>query len=123
MNPPSSIPTIDVHTAVTRLEGGPGEPLLVDVRELHELIAVRAPAAVFMPLTSFALRYRELPRDRPLLIICAAGSRSATATAQLLQSGYTDVVNVAGGMIAWQRAGYVIKHGPIEPDEGGLPSR
>ncbi len=121
MNAPVPVPTVDVHEAAARLDGGSGEPLLVDVRELHEIVAVRAPGAVFLPMTSFGIRYAELPRDRPLLLICAAGGRSATATAYLLQNGFADVSNVAGGMTAWQRAGYAVTSGPIQPGEGDLP--
>ena len=123
MNPFVPVPTIDVHEAATRLEAGPGAPLLVDVRELSEIVATRATGAVFLPLTSFGIRFGELPHDRPLLIICAAGGRSASATAHLLNHGYADVTNIAGGMIAWQRAGYAVKSGPIESGEGDLPAR
>ena len=47
-----------------------------------------------VPLSEFVARHEELPKDRPLLMICAAGSRSASATMFLLQSGWTDVRNV-----------------------------
>ncbi len=126
------IPTIDVREAATGAAGGAGAdgagaglngaadagagasaagagasaaPLLVDVRERNEFVQVRAPGAVLYPTSSFLLRFEELPRDRPLHVICNSGSRSAAVTAWLLRNGWSDVHNVAGGMVAWLRAG------------------
>ena len=53
----------------------------------------------------------ELPKDRPLLIMCATGVRSAAVTGYLLRSGWTDVTNVDGGIVAWQRAGLPVERG------------
>jgi rhodanese-related sulfurtransferase len=71
-------------------------------------------------MSSFAERFGELPKDRPLLLMCAAGSRSAAATAHLIRNGYTDVINVAGGITEWQRVGLPVRKGPVEPGEGEL---
>ena len=95
-------------------------PLLVDVRERDEFVKVRAPGAVLYPTSSFLLRFEELPRDRPLHVICNSGSRSAAVTAWLLRNGWSDVHNVAGGMVAWVRAGLEIRRGPLAPGEGDL---
>jgi len=97
-----------------------GTPLLVDVRERDEFIRVRAAGAVLYPTTSFLLRFEELPRDRPLHVVCNSGSRSAAVTAFLLRNGWTDVHNVAGGMTAWVRAGLPVRRGPLESGEGDL---
>jgi rhodanese-related sulfurtransferase len=99
---------------------GAGTPLLVDVRERSEFIQVRAPGAVLYPTSSFLLRFEELPRDRPLHVICNSGSRSAAVTAWLLRNGWTDVHNVTGGMVAWVRAGLETRRGPLAPGEGDL---
>ena len=99
---------------------GAGAPLLVDVRERSEFIQVRAPGAVLYPTSSFLLRFEELPRDRPLHVICNSGSRSAAVTAWLLRNGWTDVLNVNGGMVAWVRAGLETRRGPLAPGEGDL---
>ncbi len=96
-------------------------PLLVDVRERNEFVQVRAPGAVIYPTSSFLLRFEELPRDRPLHVICNSGSRSAAVTAWLLRNGWSDVHNVAGGMVAWVRAGLETRRGPLAPGEGDLP--
>ena len=114
------VPTIDVREAERRLREDPARPLLVDVRERVEFAEVRAPGAVLFPTSSFMTRQGDLPADRPLLVICHIGGRSAAVTAYLTRAGRTDVVNVAGGMDAWARAGLPIRTGPPEPGEGEL---
>ena len=122
MTLPSQLPTIDVAEADRRLREDPGQPILLDVREPHEFTAVRAPGAVLLPTSTFTSRLAELPPDRPLLVICHSGSRSAAVTGFLARNGRTDVVNVAGGMDAWERSGLPVRKGPVEPGEGALPA-
>jgi rhodanese-related sulfurtransferase len=121
MNPGQGIPSIDVAEAERRMREDPDGPLLVDVREQHEFEEVRAPGAVLMPMSSLAARAGELPSDRPLMIVCHSGSRSSAVTGFLARAGRTDVVNVAGGMDAWERGGLPVKRGTPEPGEGELP--
>ncbi len=122
---PGGTPTIDVMEADRRrgaADAGP-RPLLVDVRELDEVVAVRAEDVVVIPMSQFAQRYRELPDDQPLMLICASGGRSAMATAFLAANGYRDAVNVAGGTLAWERNGLPVRRGPLAPGEGDPPAR
>jgi rhodanese-related sulfurtransferase len=121
MRPNQSVPAVDVQTAAERL-AGTGPPLLVDVREPDEFQTVRVEGAVLLPLSSFGVRYDELPRDRAVLIMCAGGGRSAAATAHLLASGWPDVTNMTGGIIAWERSGLPVRRGTPEPGEGDLPA-
>ena len=121
MNPGPAIPTIDVAEAERRQREDPTSPLLLDVREANEFEAVRAPGAVLVPMSAFAARAGELPPDRPLMVVCHLGGRSAAAAGFLIRSGRTDVVNVAGGMDAWERAGLPIRRGAPAPGEGDLP--
>jgi rhodanese-related sulfurtransferase len=119
--PPAGIPTIEVSDASARLEAAdPSGPLLVDVREPDEYRTVRANGAVLMPMSEFPTRHTELPKDRPILVICASGSRSAAATAFLLRNGWADVTNVAGGTGAWERQGLPVNRGEPSPGEGSL---
>jgi rhodanese-related sulfurtransferase len=123
--PPATptIPTIDVREADRRRRdagGSAGAPLIVDVREPNEFADVRLEGVALVPMSTFATRFEELPRDRPLLLMCAAGSRSAAATAHLLRNGWTDVTNVAGGITEWERAGLPVLRGPVTPGEGDL---
>ena len=120
MKAPDSLPTTDVMTASSLLAGAT-PPLLVDVREPSEYAMVRAPGAVLVPLSTFLLKVDQLPKDRPLLVMCAVGGRSAAATAHLLASGWPDVTNVAGGIVAWERAGLPVRRGEPAAGEGELP--
>lgn len=133
--PPTAIPTVDVQEAAARTgratggggagRGGaggaaPAEPLIVDVREADEFATLRLDGVVLLPMSVFADRHEELPKDRPLLMMCAGGGRSAAATTFLLRNGWSDVANVAGGIIAWERAGLPVRRGPLAPGEGDL---
>lgn len=120
--PPATpaIPTIDVREADRRRREEPDGPLIVDVREQNEFADVRLEGVALVPMSTFAARFEELPRDRPLLLMCAAGSRSAAATAHLIRNGWTDVANVAGGITEWERAGLPVVRGPVAPGEGDL---
>jgi rhodanese-related sulfurtransferase len=120
--PSGAIPVIDVKEAESRLhDASRGQaPIIVDVREPDEFRDVRVEGAALVPMSVFADRHAELPKDRQLLVMCAAGSRSAAATSFLLRNGWSDVVNVEGGIIAWQRAGLPVRRGEVEPGEGDL---
>ena len=121
MSTQSPIPTIDVAEAERRLREDPAGPILLDVREASEFAEVRAPGALLVPTSTFMTRVDDLPADRPLLVVCHVGGRSAAVAGYLIRAGRTDVVNVAGGMEAWERAGLPVRRGPLEPGEGELP--
>ncbi|HEX7950461.1 MAG TPA: rhodanese-like domain-containing protein [Candidatus Limnocylindrales bacterium] len=119
---PGTIPTIDVVEADRRLREDPARPMLVDVRELNEFLDVRAPGAVLVPTSAFVARLGELPADRPLLVICHLGNRSAAVVGYLARLGRANATNVAGGMDAWARAGLPVRRGPLASGEGELPA-
>lgn len=122
MSLPNPLPTIGVEEAERRLRDDPAHPLLLDVREPNEFTQVRVPGAVSLPTSTFSTRLGELPPDRPLLVICHLGSRSAAVTSFLARRGRSGVVNVAGGMDAWERAGLPVRRGSVEPGEGEIPA-
>jgi rhodanese-related sulfurtransferase len=122
LSQPAPIPSVDVAEAERRLREDPAAPILLDVREPDEFAEVRAPGAVLVPTSVFMARVGELPADRPLLVVCHVGGRSAAVTGYLIRAGRTDVVNVAGGMDAWVRAGLPTRRGPVEPGEGEFPA-
>jgi len=74
--------------------------LLLDVRELNEWEAGHVPGAVFIPMNSVPSRTDELPSDRPIVVMCRVGGRSAVVAETLLALGL-DAVNMAGGIQAW----------------------
>lgn len=91
---------VDVQEAHRAAEDGAA--LLLDVREHEEWAHGRAPGAVHVPMGE--LRQDSVPRDRPVLVVCRVGGRSAAVAEALEGLGY-DVANVAGGMQAWAAAG------------------
>ena len=120
MNDAGGLPTVDVSQAARRLAEDPAKPILLDVRERNEFETVRAPGAVLVPTSTFVTQVDRLPKDRPILVICHSGNRSAAVTGYLARTGRTDVANVAGGMTAWERAGLPVKRGACAPGEGDL---
>lgn len=77
---------------------------LLDVRESAEFNAGHAPQARNVPLRQLTARLDSLPDDRTIVTVCRSGARSAAAARLLARQGY-NVVNLSGGMNAWQRAG------------------
>lgn len=122
MTMPQPIPSIDVAEAARRLRDDPARPILLDVREAGEFADVRAPGSALLPTSVFMTRLAELPADRPLMVMCHMGGRSAAVTGYLIRAGRTDVVNVTGGMEAWEQAGLPVRRGAVEPGEGALPT-
>jgi len=78
-------------------------PVVLDVREPWEIEIVALPAILAIPLGNLTARAAEVPRDRPVAVMCHHGGRSAQATAWLRQQGFGRVMNVAGGIDAWAR--------------------
>jgi rhodanese-related sulfurtransferase len=116
------VPSIDARTAEARLHAGEEPaPLLIDVREPDEFAGGRAVGATHMPLSTLAPRIGDLPRDRPLFVICHSGQRSSMVTGYLLANGWSDVQNVTGGMIAWEFNKLPTRRGPTDPSELSLP--
>src|SRR5262249_40987103 len=69
--------------------------------------------ALLIPLGELAERAGELQRDRPIVAVCRAGSRSAQATVILQQAGFTDIANLNGGMLRWRAEGYAVEGGAV----------
>jgi len=77
--------------------------IAVDVREVEEWRAGHVDGSVWIPLGELAARAGELPRDRPLVIVCRTGSRSGYAADALAAAGF-DARNLAGGLQQWVAA-------------------
>ncbi|HKZ30342.1 MAG TPA: rhodanese-like domain-containing protein [Acidimicrobiia bacterium] len=105
------IPEADPAEATDLLAAG---ALLVDIREADEWEEVRIPGAEFLPLSEINDWHEELPRDRTVILQCRSGNRSAMATAALIrEAGMDNVINLAGGIIAWHQAGLPIDLEPL----------
>ena len=79
-----------------------GEKLfLVDVREPAEFEIVRIPGSVLIPKGELPSRMSELPLDRPVVLYCKTGVRSAESLAVLKAAGFSTAKHVQGGVTAW----------------------
>jgi phage shock protein E len=121
MNRPAGVPAVDPLYADIRLRDAVRPAVLLDVREPNEFAEVRVPGSFLVPMSQLGSRVDEIPRDRPLLVICAMGSRSQQVAGYLLEQGWEDVGNVAGGISTWERMGLEVRKGAVEAGEGTLP--
>lgn len=90
---------------------------LVDVRRHAEFDAGHIDGAISMPLDELETLSGSLPRDRPIAVICGTGYRSTIAASILERRGFTEVVNVAGGMRAWSAESFPQSTAPITGGE------
>ena len=96
------VPEVDIEEADRRQRAG---AQMVDVREPSEWAEARVPGSIHIPLGDLARRAGELDAERPVVAICRSGSRSKTAVQILQRAGFTDASSMAGGVVAWGRAG------------------
>jgi hydroxyacylglutathione hydrolase len=82
---------------------------IIDVRTAGEYESGHIPGAKHLMGGFIADRTAELPRDRPIALVCGSGYRSTVASSVLERAGFDDVVNITGGMTAWRQAGLTIE--------------
>lgn len=89
------------------------DAVILDVREVDEFAAGHLPEARNIPAGKLADRVGELEKfkDKPLLVCCATGIRSNRACSELKKNGFPRIYSLAGGVDAWQAAGYPVKKG------------
>ncbi len=100
---------ISVEQAKQKYDSG---IFILDVREQDEWDAGHIPNATLIPLGQLQNRASELPKDKEIVVVCRSGKRSATGRDTLLNAGFASVTSMAGGMVAWQAAGYPTVTGP-----------
>ena len=79
-------------------------PVVLDIRNHREWTAKHIAGSVNIPLGHLQERIGEIPRDRRIAVHCAGGYRSSIAASILHQHGITDLIEVAGGLAAWEAA-------------------
>jgi rhodanese-related sulfurtransferase len=90
-----------------------GEVAIIDVREQVEHDTTRVEGIPLIPMSELASRTAELPTDRPLVIMCRSGARSAKVTEHLNGEGtWGEVTNLEGGIIGWAAEGLSIEGEP-----------
>jgi len=83
-------------------------PFVLDVRSDAEWKCGHIDSAQHIYAGEIAQQLSEIPQDRQIHVVCGTGYRSSMAASLLLREGYRDVVNVAGGMTAWNAAGFPV---------------
>lgn len=84
---------------------------LIDVREAHEFTGElgHVPGSRLVPLATVLDASRDWPREHDLVMICRSGNRSGRAAQALANAGFMRVMNLTGGMLAWNAAGLPIE--------------
>lgn len=96
----NSVPIAQAVQLVNRQSG-----VIVDVREPNEFKDGHIPRALNLPLSALKTRLTELEKykNKPVVLCCASGQRSAQAAIALRKHGFSSVHNLNGGFRAWQR--------------------
>ncbi len=92
----------DLHDMVT----GSSQIMLLDVRSPLEFADNHIEGAVNIPAPDLRTQHGKLDPKKPLVVICSTGNRSSLAASMLLQRGFAQVHNVAGGMTGYSAAGH-----------------
>jgi sulfur dioxygenase len=90
-----------------------GDIQVIDVREPQEFTDAlgHIRGARLLSLSRLAAHTEEIDRSRPVVTVCRSGARSAQASVLLQKSGFTDVANLAGGMLRWRAESLPVENG------------
>ena len=100
-------PDVDVHT--TALVQDREDVVLIDVREQWEYDEGHIPGITLIPMSEISNRLDEISTDKEVIVTCRSGNRSGQVTEFLRESGFDNVHNMQGGIVAWQEAGYPVE--------------
>jgi rhodanese-related sulfurtransferase len=87
-----------------RPESGTSSSSQLDIRNPRDWAIKHIDGSVNIPLNHLQERIREIPRDRRIAVHCAGGYRSSIAASILQQYGLTHLIEMAGGLAAWEAA-------------------
>lgn len=82
---------------------------LLDVRSPEERRQGYIAGSILIPIDRVGQRLAEIPRNRPVIVYCAVGSRSRVVAQALARQGYPDVINMRDGIVGWYRNGYPVQ--------------
>jgi len=104
----SSVSTVDANTFKTQMESEPG--ILLDVRTPGEVAAGHLAGMINIDFNGadFNTKINELDKSKTVYVYCKAGGRSASAADVLKENGFTKIVNLDGGITAWEGSGFEV---------------
>jgi hydroxyacylglutathione hydrolase len=88
-----------------------GDVAILDVRAADEYLAGHIPGALNLHAGRVMKNLGRIPTDRPVVVHCLGGDRSSTAISALRAAGFTKLINLTGGIRAWQQEGFPIEKG------------
>ena len=104
---------VDSNEARQILDSDPGSTVVVDVRRDDEWVTGHVAGAIHIPIDDLADRIDQVPQDKKLLFICAAGVRSGLACEVASSMGYdtANLYNIEDGTPSWIAGGHPTSHG------------
>ena len=102
-----TVPQISAAELAERRQAG--DVAVIDVRGHAEWEAGHLPGVENIPVGYLADHLSEVPRDRPVVVHCQSGARSAIAASVLRAKGFTNIVNLTGGFAEWQARGHPVE--------------
>jgi len=106
----SEAPAIAPADLQARRDAGTA-PVVIDVRTAEEYATGHIPGAVNIPYDQVAERISEVDAEHGVALYCMVGPRARKGEAALLESGYTSVFHIDGGLAAWQQSGLPVERG------------
>ena len=82
--------------------------IILDVRTKEEFDSGHLDSAVLIPVDDLGARYGEIIKNKPVIIYCKSGIRSAKAAVILVNNGFSTVYDMTGGIDAWKSKGYPV---------------
>lgn len=83
--------------------------ILLDVRTPGEYRQARMKGSILIPINEIERRLQEVPKGRPVIVLCAVGSRSNLVAGFLSGKGFSEVYNMQDGIIGWSRNGFPVE--------------
>jgi len=102
----NEIEPVDLHEKIQEF---PEQYKVIDVREAHEVAQGTIPGAQHIPLKTLPFRMHEVEKDKPVVFLCHSGMRSAHACMFMAQQGFSNILNLRGGVLGWARSGLVFE--------------
>lgn len=109
--PATTLPRVGLDEAKRRWSSG--EALVLDVRQRGEFAEAHIPHATNVSAGTLAARIADVPKNRPLLVMCAGGDRSVAAASMLSALDFQNVSNVPDGFDGWRSRAFPIESGLI----------